>query len=114
MKTKKPKLYWHIHHELLLEDAVKPVSERRDYIRRRKPEIEVPTRLKCLKPVKRPDLIPAALRKKLQGICGEYFEGHDILRRTNLRHLKVLMARHRKEYPKCTCDEHGHLVFPAE
>ena len=46
------KLYWHIHHDQLLEMATEPIARRRRFIRVVKLSGEVKTRLRCLKPVK--------------------------------------------------------------
>ena len=46
------KLYWHIHHDKLLEVATEPIARRKRFIRAAKLSGEVKTRLRCLKPVK--------------------------------------------------------------
>lgn len=46
------KLYWHIHHNKLLEMATEPVARRRAYIVRYKSAYEIGTRLLHLRPVK--------------------------------------------------------------
>ena len=43
--------YWHIHHEVLFELEREPIAERIAYIERSKPEREVATRLRLLKPI---------------------------------------------------------------
>ena len=47
----KGKMYWHVHHDTLLEWCWS-AKERREYIRRNKPEDEIAIRLKLMKPVK--------------------------------------------------------------
>lgn len=46
------KLYWHIHHDQLLEMATEPIARRITCIEEHKPHYEIDTRLRCLKPVK--------------------------------------------------------------
>jgi len=46
------KLYWHIHHDQLLEMNTEPIARRRKYIREQKTPEEIETRLRCLQPVK--------------------------------------------------------------
>ena len=58
----KPTLYWHIHHEILLEETT-DIQERIDYIRANKPEKEIPLRLKLMTPVLHPEKLPARFRK---------------------------------------------------
>ena len=56
----KPTLYWHIHHEILIEETT-DIQERIDYIRANKPEKEIPLRLKLMTPVLHPEKLPARL-----------------------------------------------------
>ena len=60
--TTKPTLYWHIHHEILLEGTT-DIQERIDYIRANKPEKEIPLRLKLMTPVLHPEKLPSSFRK---------------------------------------------------
>ena len=46
------KLYWHIHHDQLVENLTEPLKNRIDYIKKEKPEDEIELRLKLLKKVK--------------------------------------------------------------
>ena len=46
------KMYWHIHHEILVENLIEPLKNRIDYIKKEKPRDEVKLRLKLLKKVK--------------------------------------------------------------
>ena len=58
----KPTLYWHIHHEILIEETT-DIQERIDYIRANKPEKEIPLRLKLMTPVLHPEKLPSSFRK---------------------------------------------------
>ena len=58
----KSTLYWHIHHEILLEETT-DIQERIDYIRANKPEKEIPLHLKLMTPVLHPEKLPARFRK---------------------------------------------------
>ena len=60
--TTKPTLYWHIHHEILIEETFN-IQERIDYIREGKPEDEIPLRLKLMTPVLHPEKLPVSFRK---------------------------------------------------
>ncbi len=60
--TTKPTLYWHIHHEILIEETTN-IQERIDYIRANKPEKEIPLHLKLMTPVLHPEKLPARFRK---------------------------------------------------
>ena len=60
--TTKPTLYWHIHHEILIEETTN-IQERIDYIREGKPEDEIPLRLKLMTPVLHPEKLPVSFRK---------------------------------------------------
>ena len=46
------KMYWHIHHEVLVENLTEPLKNRIAYIKESKPKNEVALRLKLLKKVK--------------------------------------------------------------
>ena len=52
---------WHVHHAVLVEPLVEPISVRRKFIRENKPEVEVALRLRLLKVVK--GKLPEALTK---------------------------------------------------
>ena len=58
--SKPLELWWLIHHGHLLELCEESISGRRLYIKRYKSFDEVPVRLKWMRKVKRPDLIPEA------------------------------------------------------
>src|SRR3990167_7702159 len=48
----KTKLYWHIHHDILLEPLTEPLKNRIEFIKRNKPKGEIKLRLRLLRPVK--------------------------------------------------------------
>ena len=64
----KSTLYWHIHHEILLEETT-DIQERIDYIRANKPEKEIPLRLKLMTPVLHPEKLPSSFRKAWEAYC---------------------------------------------
>ena len=45
-------VYWHIHHEILVESLTEPLKNRKDYIKSDKSKDEIKLRLKLLKKVK--------------------------------------------------------------
>jgi len=49
---KQIKLFWHIHHDTLIESLTEPLKVRIAYIKKEKSEDEIKLRLKLLKPVK--------------------------------------------------------------
>jgi hypothetical protein len=54
--------FWHIHHEVLCEEATEPIKNRIAYIKDEKDPSEVPTRLRLLKPVKSKANIPRLVK----------------------------------------------------
>jgi hypothetical protein len=42
--------YWHVHHDQLVEQLTEPLQNRLEYIKANKPEDEIETRLRLLKP----------------------------------------------------------------
>lgn len=61
-----PKLYWFLHHRVLLETTTEPVRERLSYIMHHKPHAERPVRLRCLKAVRHYKKLPAEVRKAFE------------------------------------------------
>ena len=61
MRKFKPELYWLLHHGVLLEITTEPVANRIKYIKQSKAKNQVKTRLRWLRKVKRPDLLPKAV-----------------------------------------------------
>jgi hypothetical protein len=81
------KLYWHVHHEILVENLTEPLKNRIAYIKAEKPEEEIKIRLKLLKRVK----------------C----------KVTELPNTEKGWERlHKKECPKCPWD--GKTIFPRK
>lgn len=50
-RAKGLQMYWHIHHEILVENLMEPLKNRIKYIKEEKPKDEVKLRLKLLKKV---------------------------------------------------------------
>ena len=110
---KRYRLYWHIHHRDLME-STHGIRERRRFIRKYKHKSEVPVRLKRMKIVKRPDLLPVTIfrwAKKGMTIQINGYWAEDSMPKISKNLFKRIMLRHRKEYPGCRCDEAGGLVF---
>jgi hypothetical protein len=42
--------YWHVHHDVLVEELTEPIENRIEYIKKHKPKHEIETRLRLLKP----------------------------------------------------------------
>ena len=79
------KLYWHIHHDQLVENLTEPLKNRIKFIKEKKPEDERKLRLKLLKKVEcKPENYPTTL------------EGWGEL--------------HKKECPNCPWN--GETIFP--
>ena len=93
----KPTLYWHIHHEILIEETFN-IQERIDYIREGKPEDEIPLRLKLMTPVLHPEKLPARFRKAM--------EAYDKARKARDKEWKAC-EKARKAYDKAwkACDK---------
>ena len=60
MTNSNPIYYWHIHHDTLIESASEPIENRIEYIKSHKPQSEIETRLRLLKPVKNQKLASKA------------------------------------------------------
>ena len=88
--TTKPTLYWHIHHEILLEETT-DIQERIDYIKEGKPEDEIPLRLKLMTPVLHPEKLPARFRKAREA------------------YYPQIEKLHREEHPDCPWN--GKTIF---
>jgi len=100
MSAFKSKPYWLIHHQTLLEWTDEPIRYRRDYVRQTKRSYEIPIRLKWMKPVKRPDLLPKKVVKNRAS--------YDSVR----GNWRKIVARHKKEYPGCPFDYKRKTLFP--
>ena len=82
--TTKPTLYWHIHHEILIEETTN-IQERIDYIRANKPEKEIPLRLKLMTPVLHPEKLPTRFRKASEA----YHNASEALRKASESYRKA-------------------------
>lgn len=105
IKTRKhiPKLYWLIHHQVLLEVTTEPIQERIEFIKEDKPKWEQPIRLKWMKPVKRPDLLPKIVleRYKEYRKTGLYRSLDKLCKSIKVRRNQPkIRARHKKEYSR--------------
>ena len=101
-------LYWHIHHDILLEPLTEPIENRIQFIKVNKPKNEVETRLRLMKPVrgKLPKLDKACAewgkaRAELDKACAEWDKA---------RADPKVLALHAKECPDCPWD--GRTIFP--
>lgn len=116
---------WHVHHNILVEPLVEPLSERRKYIKAAKSEDEVPTRLRLLKPVQ--GRLPEPLIRAAQA-CVKAYQDYErasgktwpaylkTLKKTKQAYFKALRAcavqiraLHAQECPNCPWD--GKTIF---
>ena len=86
----KPTLYWHIHHEILIEETTN-IQERIDYIKANKPKKEIPLRLKLMTPVLHPEKLPARFRKAREA------------------YVQQIEKLHKEEHPDCQWN--GKTIF---
>lgn len=94
MKPKfKPQFYWLIHHRILLEALTEPISMRCKYIQANKAPTEIATRLKWMRPVERPDLLPEVVVKT-------YADWQKAIK----ENWEAIDARHKAECPGCPFD----------
>jgi len=107
--------YWHIHHNVLAEQATEPIEARIAYIREKKPANEIETRLRLLKPVESGKALAAMQRigtalaeyEKAQGAAwAEYGEVQGAA-------WAEVEEEHRKECPDCPWDSEKGTIFPA-
>jgi hypothetical protein len=115
-------LYWHIHHDILLEPLTEPIENRIQFIKVNKPKNEVETRLRLMKPVrgKLPKLDKACAewgkacaewgkaRAEWDKACAEWDKARAEWDKA-CADPKVL-ALHAKECPDCPWD--GRTIFP--
>ena len=116
--TTKPTLYWHIHHEILIEETFN-IQERIDYIREGKPEDEIPLRLKLMTPVLHPEKLPASFRKAWEVFSkgsGDYDKARKAYDKAREAYLKATEAYrpqieklHKEEHPDCPWN--GKTIF---
>ena len=109
--TTKPTLYWHIHHEILIEETFN-IQERIDYIREGKPEDEIPLRLKLMTPVLHPEKLPARFRKAREA----YYKASKARDKASKAYDKAMEActpqiekLHKEEHPDCPWN--GKTIF---
>jgi len=88
------KPYWFIHHEQLLEISYSHIQKRISYIKEDKEPLEVPIRLHCLRPVKRLDLLPSAVRYAI--VAESAYQLMEAIE----HNFEAVMARHKAEHPK--------------
>jgi hypothetical protein len=96
-------LYWHVHHEVLLEYCWDP-KERKYYIKKDKPALEIPIRLRAFKRVKKPLNLPDRVLERVVRsgqVSNLQMSGRD---------FAAVMKQHRREYPNCHCNRYGCLV----
>ncbi len=118
------KLFWHIHHDQLLEMATEPIARRKTHIRRYKAPEEIETRLRCLRPVKGtlPDEVIEAFRfhadfldsldkKLLHRFCGLCDMADADLRVTSQKYESEINRLHDEECSCCPWD--GITLFPG-
>ena len=129
-------LVWHIHHDTLCEPLTQPFETRVSYILSQKLAIEVPTRLRLMKPVRgklpewekaRAELLKAGAAwekayvewdkagAKLDKAGAEFNKAHAEWGKARAEMLKALrhpsvLALHAKECPDCPWD--GKTIFP--
>ena len=125
--TTKPTLYWHIHHEILIEETT-DIQERIDYIKEGKPEDEIPLRLKLMTPVLHPEKLPVSFRKAWEALIkareayDKAWEAYDKVKaweayiKAGEAYIKTSKAcapqiekLHREEHPDCPWN--GKTIF---
>jgi len=106
---RKPKAYWHIHHDTLMEFRAGPIKARIYWIKRCKPLSEIPIRLKLLRPVK--GRLPVKLVEAWESYLITPLQDRLIaLGEMHKKCLPKLEALHKKECPGCPWD--GETIFP--
>lgn len=98
----KTKFYWHIHHDVLVEPAIEPIGDRKEFIRCNKPKDEVVLRLKLLKPVK--GKLPKEVCKTWKARYGAweaYNKAGEVYYKTIKKHKKEIEELHERECPDC-------------
>ena len=102
--TTKPTLYWHIHHEILLEETT-DIQERIDYIRANKPEKEIPLRLKLMTKVQHPEKLPTRFRKAWEA----YYKASKAYDKAMEAYYQQIEKLHKEEHPDCPWN--GKTIF---
>ena len=99
---------WHVHHDVLIEPLTEPIEVRQEYIRRYKPEHEIETRLRLLKPAVGP--LPAAYAKKAWAAYDK--KAWAAYEKAWAAYAPEIEALHAIECPDCPWD--GSSIFPTE
>lgn len=68
------KMYWHVHHEVLIEPLIKPLQNRIDFIKINKPKYEVKTRLRLIHQAK--GKLPKSILK-LKKTCNQAWTAYN-------------------------------------
>jgi len=97
-------LYWHVHHDILLEWCW-GWDERVEVIKTTKPESEISIRLKLFQPVKGklPKEVTSA-RDACDSARDAYDSARNAYDKTLKKHTKAIEALHKKECPDCPWD----------
>ena len=105
--------YWHVHHEILCEPLTEPIQTRIDYIKANKPEYEVETRLRLLKPVQHPESLPKEWKEacaKRDEAYAKWDEAYAKWDEANAKCLPEIEKLHKEECPNCPWN--GETIFP--
>ena len=106
--TTKPTLYWHIHHEILIEETTN-IQERIDYIRANKPEKEIPLHLKLMTPVLHPEKLPARFRKAREAYYKAREASWEAYYNAREAYTPQIEKLHKEEHPDCPWN--GKTIF---
>ena len=122
----KPKFYWHIHHDTLVETLTEPIENRIKYIKENKPKSEIALRLKLLRPVKGKlpkEFIEARnehdeANKRYHEALEKYIEAWNKRDKACKKYIKemkkyrpLILALHEKECSNCTWNEERQNIF---
>ena len=99
MKIETQPLYWHVHHDKLIEPLTEPASIRADYIRTHKSKDEVKLRLQLFKPASNEaNQAWAEYEKVKRPALAEY---EKVKRTAWAEYEKTIEKLHKKECPNC-------------
>ena len=115
----KGRFFWHLHHDVLMGYSTN-IEERIDYIKTRKPEDEVPIRLKLLKPIKGkvPKKFFDRWEKCFKKEIKEFEKTHVYntyqmaIKKAYKTAEKEVELLHKKECPNCQWN--GETIFPEK
>ena len=102
------KFAWHVHHDLLVEPLIEPLKNRIAYIKDNKPEDEIATRLRLLKPVV--GGLPTAVAEAGKA----YREARKAFDEVVKIHETEILVLHARECPNCPWDNVQQTIFPEE